>query len=71
MARNDLQHLVLRPGELHIVMAQVRTIGSFIEDSGLDMCWIEADLYGPSTVKQILEGTSSFIHFAGYSKSKL
>ena len=56
MARNDLQHLILRPGELHIVMAQLRTIGAFIEDSGLDMCWIEADIYGPATVKQILDG---------------
>lgn len=37
-------------------MAQLRTIGRFIEGSGLDMCWIESDLYGPSTVKQIIEG---------------
>ena len=37
-------------------MAQLRTIGAFIEDSGLDLCWIEADNYGPGTVKQILEG---------------
>ena len=37
-------------------MAQLRTIGAFIEDSGLDMCWIEAEIYGPGTVKQILEG---------------
>ena len=59
MARNDLQHLILRPGELHIVMAQLRTTGAFIEDSGLDLCWIEADIYGPGTVKQILEGTMS------------
>ena len=56
MARNDLNHLILRPGELHIVMAQLRTLGSFIEGSGIDLCWIESDLYGPTTVKQILEG---------------
>ena len=56
MGRNDLDHLVLRPGELHIVMAQLRTIGAFIEDSGIDLCWIEADLYGPTTVKQIIDG---------------
>ena len=37
-------------------MAQLRTIGAFIENSGLDMCWVESDLYGPSTVKQILGG---------------
>ena len=56
MTRQDLEHIVLCPGELHIVMAQLRTIGAFIEDSGLDMCWVESDLYGPSTVKQILGG---------------
>ncbi|XP_028412052.1 uncharacterized protein LOC114534781 [Dendronephthya gigantea] len=56
MARNDLNHLILRPGELHIVMAQLRTLGSFIEHSGIDLCWSESDLYGPATVKQILAG---------------
>ena len=56
MARNDLQNLILRPGELHIIMAQLRTIGAFIEDGGLDACWIEAEIYGPATVKQILDG---------------
>ena len=56
MARNDLQHLILRPGELHILMVQLRAIGAFIEDRGLDMCWIEAEIYGPATVKQILDG---------------
>ena len=56
MARNDLNHPILRPGELHIVMAMLRTIGAYIDSSGIDMCWIESELYGPSTVKQILEG---------------
>ena len=56
MARDDLKHIILRPGELHILMAQMRTIGAFIENSGIDMAWIESDLYGPNTVKQILEG---------------
>ena len=56
MARDDLKHIILRPGELHILMAQLRTIGAFIENSGIDMAWIESDLYGPNTVKQILEG---------------
>ena len=55
MGRKDLEHLILRPGELHIVMAQLRTIGGFIEDSGIDLCWIEADLYSPTTVKQIID----------------
>ena len=56
MARNDLQHLILRPGELHIVMAQLRTLGAFIENSGIDLCWIESEIYGPATIKQIIDG---------------
>ena len=55
-AREDLHNIILRPGELHIVMAQLRAIGKFIENSGLDMSWIESELYGPATVKQIIEG---------------
>ena len=55
MGRKDLEHLILRPGELHILMAQLWTIGGFIKDSGIDLCWIEADLYGPTTVKQIID----------------
>ena len=51
-----MDQLVLCPGELHIVMAQLHTIGAYIENSGLDLCWTEADMYGPLTVKQILEG---------------
>ena len=56
MAREDMNHIVLCPGELHIVMAELRCIGAYIKNSGLDFCWTEADLYGPVTVKQILEG---------------
>ena len=56
MPCDDLKHIILRPGELHILMAQLRTIGPFIENSGIDMAWIESDLYGPNTVKQIPEG---------------
>ena len=56
MARQDLRNIILRPGELYIVMADLRTIGAFIDNSALDMCWLESELYGPATVKQILEG---------------
>ena len=35
-------------------MAQFRTIGAFIENSWLDVCWFESDLY--ATMKQILGG---------------
>lgn len=44
MAWNDLDHLILRPGELHIVTAQLQTTEEFIEDNGIDLCCIEADL---------------------------
>ncbi|CAH3185540.1 unnamed protein product, partial [Porites lobata] len=37
MARNDMDHLILRPGELHIVMAQLRTIGSYIDNTLFSM----------------------------------
>ncbi|KAK3716432.1 hypothetical protein QZH41_005461 [Actinostola sp. cb2023] len=47
MSRADLNHMILRPGELHIciVMAQLRTLGAFIENSGIDMAWVESELY--------------------------
>ena len=41
MARCELKNILLRPGELHVVMAMLRTIGSYIDSSGIDMCWIE------------------------------
>ena len=56
MARDDLEHVILRPGELHIVMAQLRCIGAYIENSGLDFSLVEAGLYGPLAVRQIIEG---------------
>ncbi|CAH3164811.1 unnamed protein product, partial [Porites lobata] len=56
MARCELKNILLRPGELHVVMAMLRTIGSYIDSSGIDMCWIESELYGPSTIKQIIDG---------------
>jgi len=56
MARCELKNILLRPGELHVVMAMLRTIGSYIDSSGIDMWWIESELYVPSTVKQILDG---------------
>ena len=35
-----------------------KTIGVYIEASGIDMAWIESDLYSPAaTVKQILDGS--------------
>ena len=58
MARGDLSNLILRPSKLHIVMAQLKTNGAYIENSGVDMAWIESDLYSSSTVRQIVEGNN-------------
>ena len=47
---------ILRLGELHTVMAMLRTIRSFIDNSGLDRIWLESDMHGPATHEQILDG---------------
>ena len=41
---------------MHTVIASLRALGASVEDSGLDNAWVEADLYGPTTVHQILDG---------------
>ena len=56
MDRTVLNHIILRPGELHICMTMLKTIGAYVENSGIDLCWVESELYGPSTVRQILDG---------------
>ncbi len=55
-SRPDLQvQFVPRMGELHIVMASLRALGNSIENSGIDDAWIEADVYGSATTRQILQ----------------
>lgn len=57
MLQTDLQDkYILRPGELHTVMAMLRTIGSFIDNSGVDSAWIQSNIYGQSTCNQIING---------------
>ena len=51
MTRNDLSNIIPYPGKLHIVLAQLKTIGAYIEKSGIDIAWVG---FGLSTVKQIL-----------------
>ena len=51
----ELDHMIFRIGEMHTVMASLRALGTSIEDSGIDDSWLEADLYSPQTVRQILE----------------
>ena len=57
MSRKDMDHMILRPGELHIVMAELRCIGAYIENSGIDFCWTEADLYGPTLSSRLSRGS--------------
>lgn len=55
-SREFLKRTVLpRLGELHTVMAALRALGTSIENSGIDDAWIEADVYGSATTRQILK----------------
>lgn len=47
---------ILRIGELHTVLCTLRAIGATVEGSGIDDAWISSDMFGPLTVRQILEG---------------
>ena len=47
---------VMRMGELHIIFALLRSLGRYIEGSGLDDIWIEKGLYGPAVIRQIFGG---------------
>ena len=48
--------IVLRIGDLHVVMAMLRTIGAALEGSGLEEVLMEANIYGSATLRQILAG---------------
>ena len=47
---------LFRPGELHVVIWALAALGTYIEGSGIDQAWVEAGLYSPTTVTQILNG---------------
>ena len=56
-AKQDInENFVFRLGELHIVFAFLKTIGKYIECSGLDQIFVEANIYGSTTLDQILNG---------------
>lgn len=48
--------LILRMGDLHTIFAALKSLGRFIEGSGLEQIWIEKGLRGPATVRQVLSG---------------
>ena len=53
--RADIRDKFLfRPGELHVALWASTALGKYLE--GIDQAWIEAGLYSPTTVTQILNG---------------
>ena len=47
---------VLRMGELHIMFVLLRSLGRYIEGSGLDDIWIEKGLYRSTVIQQMFCG---------------
>lgn len=47
---------IFRMGELHVVFAMLKVIGKLITDSGVESLFVEAGVYGPVTMAQIIEG---------------
>ena len=43
-------------GELHVVFTVLKVLGKIINNSGLDLSFEEAGIYGPATLCQIKEG---------------
>ena len=64
---------VFRIEEFHTVICTLRALGASIENSGIDDAWIAANIYGPTTTRQILEGkhmkraTHICLHCLSYS----
>ena len=57
MSREDKKgRYVLRIGELHTVFGSLKALGKYIAGSVIDQVWVEAGMYSPTTVRQILEG---------------
>ena len=57
MSKEDMTgKFVLRIGELHTIFSALKAIGRYIECSGIDQLWVEAGMYSPTTVRQIIEG---------------
>ena len=43
-------------GELHVVFAMLKVLGKYINNSGLDQAFAEAEIYGLATIEQIKHG---------------
>ena len=53
-------------GELHIVLAALKTLGKIIDGSGLDQSIIETRIYGSNTVVQTKNGKHMKGSFEGF-----
>ena len=49
-------NFIFRLGELRVVFAFLKTMGKYIENSGLDQVFIESGIYGPTTLNQVVKG---------------
>lgn len=47
---------IIRLGSLHQIIALLKTLGKYVEDSGIDTAWELSGIFGSATVKQIIEG---------------
>ena len=55
--RKDVyEGFIFRMGELHVVFAMLKVIGKLITDSGIESLFVEAGVYGPTTLGQIIDG---------------
>ena len=51
-----MEGFIFRMGELHVVFTVLKVLGKIINNSGLDLSFEEAGIYGPATLCQIKEG---------------
>ena len=51
-----MEGFIFRMAELHVVFTVLKVLGKIINNSGLDLSFEEAGIYGPATLCQIKEG---------------
>ena len=68
-----IECFIFRMGELHVVFTVLKVLGKIINNSGLDLSFEEAGIYGPATLCQIKEGKHLYrtleAHFVLYVTS--
>ena len=51
-----INNFLFRLGELHVVFAMLKVLGKYINNSGLDQPFTEAEMCGPATIEQMKHG---------------